>query len=152
MNTMKTSTDIQPLVATLLVKLGSGDEGVQAIIDLAVLVAAADGKIDQAEHAALAGSLAEIIGGALAPPVARHLVRESKQKLEADGAEVRAKAIGATLRASDAAGDGLRLALAVAYASEGLSDAERARIEIVAAGAGTPDGLLDELAESMRPA
>lgn len=148
---MKPTTDVQALVRFFLAKVRSNDEGVNAAIDLAVLVANADGKIDDAERRALNDSLAAIIGDTVAPIVARHLVSESKSKLAAVGPEARARDIGATLKANDAVREGLSLALAVAHASDGLSDVERERIQVVAEAAGAPVGLLDELAASLIP-
>lgn len=149
---MTTQASIEPIVASLLAKLGSTDEGFNAVVDLAVLVAAADGKIDKAEHAALADSLAALFGARVAPQVARHVVGESKRALAAQGVEARAQIIGAVLLAGDAVTEGLRVALAIAYASEGLSDAERAHIDLVARAAGAGDSLVSELADAMKPA
>jgi tellurite resistance protein len=146
------NVDMKPLVSAFLTKFGHSDEGLITAIDLAVLVAIADGTIDKAERAALDESIAAIMGGAVAPTVARHLVGESKRQIAAAGIFPRAQAIGETLAKHDATAEGLRLALAVAYASDGLSEEERARIGSVAAAAKAPDGLLDELTRSMKPA
>jgi tellurite resistance protein len=146
------NVDMKPLVSAFLTKFGQSDEGLTAAIDLAVLVAIADGTIDKAERAALDESIAAIMGGAVAAPVARHLVGESKRQIAAEGIQPRAQAIGASLAKHGAVAEGLRLALAVAYASDGLSEEERARIGSVAAAANAPSELLDELVRSMKPA
>jgi tellurite resistance protein len=148
---MKPSPTIRPLVAALRARFDSSDEGLNAVVDLAVIVALADGTIDEAEMAALAESIGTLVGGMLDPRMTRHVIRESRAKIEATGAEARARAIGESLSAHGAGEDGVRLALAIGLASEGLSDVERARIELVAAAAGVTSERLTELVQSIEP-
>ena len=54
---MKPSPLIQPTIEAMCARFRSNDEGLSAAVDLAVLVAAADGRIDRAEMAALSASL-----------------------------------------------------------------------------------------------
>ncbi len=110
-----------------------------------MLVAVANGVIDAAERAALAGALEAVMGSTVAPPVVRHLIRESRNHIQAEGIEARARAIGRALAARGAADEGLRLALAVAFASEGLGEAERERIEVMAKAAGATPARVDAL-------
>src|SRR5690349_4177449 len=117
---MKPSPLIQPTIEALCEHFQSHDEGMSAAVDLAVLVALADGQIDRAEMIAIAASLEVIAGTQLAVSVIRHMVRESREKIEAVGFEARARAIGETLAAHGCIDDGLRLALVIALASEGL--------------------------------
>lgn len=147
---MKPSPILRPLIAALRARFDSSDEGLNAIVDLAVLVAVADGTIDQAEMAALAESLGALLGGVLDPRMARLVVRESRAKIEADSPEVRAKAIGESLAAHDAVDEGLRFALAIGWASEGLSTVERDRTLLVALAAGADAARLDELSRSIQ--
>jgi hypothetical protein len=133
---MKPSPLIQPTIEALCAHFQSHDEGMSVAVDLAVLVATADGVIDRAEMIAIAASLAAIAGTQLAVPVVRHLVRESREKLEAVGVEARARAIGEELAAHGSIDDGLRLALVIALASEGLCPVEREQIDMVAKAAG----------------
>ena len=149
---MKPSPSIRPLVAALRARFDASDEGLNAVVDLAVIVALADGKIDDAEMAALAESIGTLVGGMLDPRMTRHVVRESRAKIEAVGVEARAKAIGESLAAHGAAEEGLRLALAIGLASEGLAEAERARIELVALAAGVDPAALTALGQSIEPA
>ncbi len=146
---MKPSPTISPLVAALRARFDSSDEGLNAVVDLAVIVALADGTIDEAEMAALAESIGTLVGGMLDPRMTRHVIRESRAKIEATGTEARAKAIGESLCAHGAGEDGVRLALAIGLASEGLSDVERARIELVAAAAGVTSERLTGLVQSI---
>jgi tellurite resistance protein len=123
----------------LRAKLGDQDEALMASVDLAVLVAMADGTIDADERAALAAALESLMRAQVAAPVVRHLIRESKNQIDADGPEARAKAIGRQLADHGAADEGLRLALAIAFSSDGLCDLERERISLVARAAGVSD-------------
>ena len=136
---MKPSARIKSLMEALSAKLGDKDEALIACVDLAVLVAMADGTIDADERAALTTALESLMRAQVAPPVVRHLIRESKSQIEADGPEARAKAIGKQLAEHEAADEGLRLALAIAFSSEGMCDLERERISFVAGGAGVSD-------------
>jgi tellurite resistance protein len=148
---MKPSPSIRPLVAALRARFDSSDEGLNAVVDLTVLVALADGTIDEAEMAALAESIGTLVGGMLDPRMSRHVIRESRAKIEAAGVEARAKAIGASLAAHGAAAEGVRLALAIAMASDGISEVERARVELVAVAAGVDPATFTAISESIEP-
>ena len=148
---MKPSPSIRPLVAALRARFDSSDEGLNAVVDLAVLVALADGTIDEAEMAALAESIGTLVGGTLDPRMSRHIIRESRAKIEAIGVEARAKAIGASLAAHGAAEEGARHARAIAMASAGVSDVERARVALVAIAAGVDPETCDALGRSLEP-
>jgi tellurite resistance protein len=136
---VKPSAHVKILMDALVAKLGDAEQAFIAAIDLAVLVALADGAIDASEKAALATSLEALMRCHVAPPVVRHLIRESKDQIEAVGPEARARAIGHQLADHEAADEGLRLALAIAFSSEGLCESERARIAQVAKAAGISD-------------
>lgn len=142
---MKPSPILRPLVSALCARFDSSDEGLNAVVDLAVLVALADGTIDEAEMAALAESIGTLVGGSLDPRMTRHVIRESRAKIDAASPEGRAREIGESLAAHGAAEEGLRLALMIGLASEGLSAVERARVELVAQAAGVTAARLDEL-------
>ena len=142
---MTPNPKIKPLVDAYLARFGADDEGVQTAVDLTVLVAVADGVIDVAERAALASALEAVMGSSVAPTVVRHLIRESRNQIAAEGIEARARAIGRTFAARGAADEGLRLALAVAFASEGLGEAERERIAAMAKAAGATPARLEAL-------
>ena len=148
---MKPSPAIRPLVAALRARFDSSDEGLNVVVDLAVIVALADGTIDEAEMAALAESIGALVGGMLDPRMTRHVIRESRTKIDAVGVEARAKAIGESLAAHGAAEDGLRLALAIGHASEGLSPEELSRVELVARAAGVDPAALTKLGPSIEP-
>ena len=73
---------------------------------------------------------------------------ESQAQIRALGAEESARAVGAVLAKNGAAEEGVALALAVAWASDGLSTAELERITQVAEAAELPPSRLDELIAS----
>jgi tellurite resistance protein len=148
---MEMSQTIQPFLDALSARLKSDDSDLTAAIDLAVLVATADGKIDKVELAVLAASVERLVGSRLDPAVVRHLIRESRTQIEATGSEVRAKAIGEFLAAHDAVDEGLRLAIAIGCVSEGLSPPERERIASIAKAAGVPVERIDAIAAEIQP-
>jgi hypothetical protein len=72
-------------------------------------------------------------------------VTESRAQIRALGPEECARAVGAMLAARGAAEDGVALALAIAWANEGLSAMELDRVTQVAEGGGIDVGRLDDL-------
>jgi tellurite resistance protein len=132
----------------LRAKLGDADEAMIASVDLAVLVAMADGTIDPDERAALTTALEAVMQAHVAAPIVRHLIRESKNQIEAAGPEARAKTIGRKLADHGAGDEGIRLALAIGHSSAGLSDVERDRIAVVAHAAGVSDARFAALVAS----
>jgi tellurite resistance protein len=142
---VKPSAHIKSLVQALSARFGADDVGITAAVDLAVLVAAADGTIDADERAALTASLEAIMGTTVAHTIVRYLVRESRNQTEAVGTEARARAIGGLLAAHHAVDEGLRLALAIAFTSQGLSEQERDVIAVVARAAGASETRLEAL-------
>jgi len=127
---------IRPLVDSLCSRFPSREEGLLALTDLTVLVAAADGTIDEAEMSSLTASLEVMLASQVVPMLVRHVVEESRERIAEAGIEPSARSLGASLAALGAAEDGIRLALDIAAASEGISDVERARIDLVAKAAG----------------
>lgn len=115
------------------------------IIDLGVLVVYADGVIDKKEREVLLDVFSTLLDTKLSPEVVDHLVTASVQVIEAAGAESRARLIAEILLDCDAVEPGILVALAVAYASEGLSKEERVVIERIADFAKLPRAKLEEL-------
>lgn len=140
---------IPRLVDALLVHFRAGDEGLIALVDLAVLVAVADGHIDAAEMAALTESIEAIAAGRLGAALARHLVEESCAQIRGIGPDACARLVGEVLRDHDAVDEGLRLGLSIAWASEGMNASERERLEQVADAAGALPARVGELSAEM---
>jgi tellurite resistance protein len=136
---------MQRLIDELLAHFPAGDAGLIALVDLTVLVAIADGTIDGAELRALTESMQAIVGSRLEPSLVDHLVTESLSQIRSLGAESCARDIGEVLAAHHAGDDGIRLAVAIAVASDGLSEPELLRIGEVAHAAGVSPARLDEL-------
>lgn len=144
-NLMNANTLLQPAVEALCNHFPTNEAGVAAAIDLAVLVASADGHIDPAEMAVLSTSLEVATKTHLSPKFVTLLVQASRQQIEAAGASSRAKLIGESIAAQGCVDEGLRLALVIALASDGLSDVERDQIEVIARAAGASSDRVDTL-------
>jgi tellurite resistance protein len=115
------------------------------IIDLGVLVVAADGVVDPKEREVLLDVFSTLLDTKLSPEIVDHLVTASMQVIAAAGAESRARLIAEILLDCDAVESGILVALAVAYASEGLSKDERMVIERIADAAELAPSRLEEL-------
>jgi tellurite resistance protein len=120
------------------------------IVDIGVLVAHADGKIDTRERDMLLDVFQALLETALTPEVVDHLITASVEVIEAAGAESRARLAGAILKDCDAAEAGVRVALAIAFASHGLSPDETRVIERIAAAGGLSAERVAELTAELR--
>jgi tellurite resistance protein len=120
------------------------------IIDLGVLVVSADGVVDTKEREMLADVFQTLLDTKLSAEVVDHLTTASLQVIDAAGAESRARLIAEILRDCDAVEPGILVALAVAFASEGLSPEERVVIERIADAADLPRPRLEELIGRVR--
>ena len=94
------------------------------IIDIGVLVANADGTIDVREREMLLDVFQALLNTTLTPEVVDHLITASQEVIEAAGAESRARLVAAILQDCDAVEPGVRVALSIAFASQGLDKAE----------------------------
>ncbi len=118
------------------------------IVDLGVLVANADGKVDPDERAILLDIFQTLLDTKLTAGQVDHLVTASLEVIQLAGVDARARLLGAILDDCHAAEPGLVVALAVAFASEGLSSAERTILEKLADATGLPRTRIDELART----
>jgi tellurite resistance protein len=142
-------SDMRELVAAAIDQLcGAFDRhgyNPTPIIDLGVLVVNADGVVDQKEREVLLDMFQTLLDAKLSAEVVDHLVTACLQIIEAAGAESRARLIAEILVDCDAVEPGILVALAVAYASEGLSQEERVVVERIADAAGLPRPRLEQL-------
>jgi tellurite resistance protein len=115
------------------------------IIDLGVLVANADGTVDAQERAMLSDIFQTLLDTKITSEVVDHLITASIEVIQAAGTGPRIRLVGAILKDCEAAADGLTLALAVAFASEGLSEKERQIVDGLAEAAGLEKDRLKEL-------
>lgn len=120
------------------------------IVDIGVLVAAADGRVDGSERAILLDVFQTLLGTTLTPEVVDHMVSASLEVIEAAGSEPRARHVGVILNDCDAVESGILVALGVAFASDGLSGAELSIIEKIAAAAELPKARFGALVSAVR--
>jgi tellurite resistance protein len=119
------------------------------IVDIGVLVASADGTVDERERAMLLDVFQTLLDTTLTPEVVDHLITASLEIIEAAGSESRARLVGSMLRDCDAVEPGVRVALGLAYASHGLVKDERIVIEGIAIAGGVSAKRLAELTEEV---
>lgn len=115
------------------------------IIDLGVLVVSADGRVDEHEREVLLDLFQTLLDTKLSADLVDNLVSACLQVIDAAGAEPRARLVADILVDCDAVEAGILVALAVAYASEGLSKEERVVIERIADRAKLPRERLEQL-------
>ena len=120
------------------------------IIDIGVLVASADGPVDSRERDMLLDVFQALLNTSLTAEVVDHLVTASLEVIEVAGAESRARLVAAILKDCDAVEPGVRVALAIAFASQGLSKAERTVIERIATAGGMTSSHLAQLTAEVR--
>ena len=141
---------VDQAILTLTSRFEAGGYNPTPIIDLGVLVARADGKVDDDERHALSEVFAALLDEQLPYDVVGYLINASLQVIEAAGAGARARLVAEILKDCDAVEEGVIVALAVAFASEGFSDAERGVVEEIANFASLPRDHLDKLVERVR--
>lgn len=115
------------------------------IIDIGVLVASADGKVDEREREMLLEVFQTLLDTTLTAEVVDHLVTASLEVIEAAGAESRARMVASILRDCNAVEPGLRVALGIAFASQGFTKEERTVVERIAAAGGVTPARLAQL-------
>jgi tellurite resistance protein len=108
----------------------------EAIVEAAYVVATADGVFDADERAAFERVVAVACGGAVAAPQVAALVADLADQLAEDGIDRRIDAIAAAVGRKDHAREILRVAALLAFASEDISDVERAVLERLAVRCG----------------
>ena len=141
---------IATAIDQLCVAFDSGGYNPTPIIDLGVLVASADGPADAREREMLLDVFQALLETSLTAEIVDHLVTASMEVIEVAGAASRARLVGAILADCDAVEAGVRVALTIAFASQGLSKAERTVIERIAAAGGMTPSRLTQLIAEMR--
>jgi tellurite resistance protein len=141
---------IAPAIEDLCAAFERGGYNPTPIIDLGVLIANADGAVDEQERKLLLEVFQALLETNLTPEVVDALISASVEVIRRAGAEPRARLVGAILRDCDAAEAGVRVALALALANEGLSDSERGVINQIGDVAGISQSRIDELAAELK--
>jgi tellurite resistance protein len=141
---------IAPAIEELCAKFEHGGYNPTPVIDLGVLVANADGMINDRERELLLEVFQALLETKLTPEVVDALVSASAEVIKVAGTDARARLVAAILRDCDSVEPGLRVAIAIALTSQGLSDAERGVIDRVARAAGVAQHRVEELIEEVR--
>lgn len=141
---------VTPAIDQLCEAFDRGGYNPTPIIDLGVLVAYADGRIDEKEHAMLQEVFTTLLGTTLNSEVVDALVTASVEVIKQAGAEERARLVGTILKDCDAGEPGLVVALALAFASEGLSKSEQLVVDRIAEAAGVSKQELEALTNKVR--
>ncbi len=115
------------------------------ILDIGVLVANADGTVDPDERAILYDIFQTLLETKLTAGQVDALITASLEVIQMAGVDPRLRLVGAILDDCNAAEQGIKVALAVAYASEGLSSAERAIVDKLAAACAYPPAEVEKL-------
>jgi molecular chaperone DnaK (HSP70) len=116
-----------------------------AMLEGAWLLARVDGTIDPSERATLSAVITTVTGGSLRTPEIDDLLDEAATKLLQQGLGARCAAVGEALAGAGVSEAGLRVALAVAAASYGVSLAESVTAAAIARAAGIDDARADEI-------
>jgi tellurite resistance protein len=131
-------------LATEISRVAS-DKGREAVVDVAVLVAHADGEIDDLEEAAIV-VLLEKLGLPSAPVTIRKRARRASSKSH----DERVKEAARALSEADVSRLGLSFAIALAYANSGIAKEERSTIEALAEALGHGGPAVGALVEETR--
>ncbi len=121
-----------------------------AVVEAGYLVAAADGTVDATELATLKRAILVLAGDELATDELDALVDDLIDLRKSEGEVSRCRAVGELLAAHKSADDGLYLAAAIAYASNGLDRSELGVLERIATAAGVSTAALVTLATQVR--
>ena len=121
-----------------------------AAIEAGYLVAAADGTVDNAELGTLKRAILTLAGDELSAEDLDALIDDLIDLRKSEGEASRCRAVGELLGAHKSADEGLYLAAAIAYASNGLDRKELAVLEHIAHAAGMSQAALVTLATQVR--
>jgi tellurite resistance protein len=137
-------------VEVLCARFEECDYNPTPLIDIGALVANADGVVDAEEIDTLRRILQPMLGEELPAEIVGFLIDASIRVIKGDGVDARARLVAEILMDCDAVEQGLRVALGVAFASNGFSDAERGVIEKLADATKFPRASLDALIVKVR--
>jgi tellurite resistance protein len=137
-------------VEVLCARFEAGDYNPTPLIDIGALIANADGVVDAEEIDTLRRILQPMLGEELEADVVGFLIDASVRVIQGDGVDARARLVAEILMDCDAVEQGLKVALGVAFASNGYSDAEKGVIDKLARAMNFPQPQLDALVAKMR--
>lgn len=116
-----------------------------AVVEAAWLIARVDGTIDRAERKALSEVIRSVASGGLRPDDIDDLLDHAATRLLHEGIAARCAAVGEALARTGSAEAGLRAAVAVAAASNGVSIAEGVTVTAIARASALEEGRADEV-------
>lgn len=116
-----------------------------AVIEGAWLIARVDGSVDRAERRVLSEVIRAVARDGLRADDIDDLLDQAATRLLRDGLSARCDAVGRTLAGAGFAEAGLRVATAVAAASNGVSLAEGVSVTAIARAAGLDDVRADAI-------
>lgn len=123
-------------------------DSITAMVDLMVVVAKADGKIDQDEASALVALINTLNRSVLDRKVTRSIVHESLERIKRDGVRQTIQRVGETLSYLGKLKDALGLGLDVARSGGGMSELEWTSLVLAGrAGGLSPDEIRDVVGE-----
>ena len=108
----------------------------EALVEVAYLIARADGRFDDEERRTFEGVVVATCGGAVATKEITDLIDELDRRLRTDGLDRRVESLAGCVLKEDHAREILRVGALVARASEGVSAVERDLLVKVAARCG----------------
>lgn len=141
---------VDDAIAELCEAFEHGGYNPTPVIDLGVLVASADGKVDEREREMLLDVFQTLLDTTLTAEVVDHLITASVEVIEAAGVESRARLIASILKDCDAVEPGVKVALALSFASQGLTKAEAKVVERIASEGGMSPARLAQLTAELR--
>jgi hypothetical protein len=127
------------------------NHGLKSIVDLVVLIVLADGEIDEVELVALHETV-NLVVGELHQGLARYLINACVASIRADGLDRCIASVRRALSEAEALDDGLIVAYAAAFASDGLSIPERGAIQALWDGTSISYERVVEVREMVRAA
>lgn len=145
---MNLSQELARRVERLARRFPAGD--VAVLVGLLVLVANPTGECDPDEYVALTAGISSVLGAHLSAERIEALVEEAMDGLLEEGPDLRALAVGHRLVEQGRAEEGLRVGIAVAFASGRYGEAVHDRLETVARAAGITGARLEVLVREVR--
>ena len=118
----------QATVDTLIENFARFDSYPTPLVDVAVLIAQADGQIDPSELEMLRDVISLVFGARMRASLVATLVNVSIEVTEAAGIEGRLRLIAAILHDCESIEEGVRFAALVAHGSKGLGAPEKAMV------------------------
>ena len=134
------NNEIKLVASRVAARIANKKAAVTRMVELVMLVARADGVIDDTEREAIAVFAEELLGPLGSREAIDHVVNELAAGLDAESLAAHCEAIGKALANADVVTEGIELAIHVALASDGLADSEKDVIYAIAKSAGaTPE-------------